>query len=170
MTNVAILTLITNAGWQTGPGHSALAFSGVIWSFEDAKISRGSGWKTFAPRKYIEVNAFRPIIVQELNDKVPAAKVLEYCTKSHTKGDGYFYAGVCSSLVAEALAYATGRTFNPNIGFDYPDDVAKLAKKRGYVKKGYYVPASAETAKMKERREEDFSDLPADSTPGFLKW
>lgn len=165
MKKVALLTFISNAGWDSGPGHSALVFPGVVWSFE------GKGWRKVKPLSYVTENAFRPMIVQELNHKVKAQKVHDHVMK--TMFDDYLFAGVCSSLCIDAISYGAYNTpdqLNANFGYDFPDAVALLVKKRKLVEEAYYVPATKETAKMKERREEDFSDLKPRKTATFVSW
>jgi hypothetical protein len=131
-----LLTLVTNSGGN-GPGHSAMAVDDIVYSFENigdwfSIQTENSGWKASAYDKYLEQNAFRPVIIQILNEKVNPYKVESFIKRSKGADDDYLTSGVCSSLCASAIN--AGVTFGFDCkGIDTPKKVYDLARKKGIV-------------------------------------
>ncbi|MGH7303682.1 MAG: hypothetical protein ACRELZ_10350 [Candidatus Rokuibacteriota bacterium] len=107
--------------------------------------SENSGWSAFAYAKYLEKNAFRPVIIQVLSEKVDPYKVEKFIKRSQGVDDDYLTSGVCSSLCASAIN--AGVTFGFDCkGIDTPKKVYDLARKKGHRHRG---------ASSLERRRQD---------------
>jgi len=133
--SVTLITCVTNAA-GIGPGHSALAINGTVYSFQDASNygSSGSGWLVIGLKKYLGQNEHRPVILQELTSAISVGKVLQYINKSRADDDDYGSSGVCSSQAASAIESGYASSFN-TWGIDKPYEIYQLAKKKGIVKK-----------------------------------
>ena len=135
----SILTCVTNAG-GVGPGHTAISIGDTVYTFENWKdwfskaTDEKSGWLEFPFGKYLEANAHRPVIIQELTSKVNSQKARKYIQSSKASDADYLSSGVCSSLVANAVNAAWSGWFDP-IGVDTPYKVYHLAKITGIVVK-----------------------------------
>lgn len=130
---VTLITCVTNAG-GVGPGHSAIAINGTVYSFEQAgDIGSGSsGWLVVSLNRYLSMNTHRPVILQELTDQVSEGKALKYITQSISEDDDYLGSGVCSSQAASAIDAAYSGDFN-TWGVDKPYEIYQLAKELGIV-------------------------------------
>ena len=108
----AILTLVSNvAGY--GPGHSAIVALDKVYTFEAIAGFYGDSWLIVDVREYLNRNTHRPVVVQELNDKVDLQKVMKYVSGSMGSDHDFLGSGVCSSQVAHAISAATSQSFNP---------------------------------------------------------
>ena len=128
--SVSIITCVTNFGSGMGAGHSCLAVSGTVFTFENILgfIPGGaSGWNSFSLPKYLEMNRDRPVFIQKLYGIVKPGMVLDYISTSISRDDLYGFSGVCSSQTANAIQYAWGKNFDPS-GIDSPYAVYLLAK------------------------------------------
>ena len=133
---LTILTCVTN-GAGCGPGHTAIVLDDTVYSFENTGdwFSSGagaSGWITAKLDAYLKKNEKRPVLLQELSEKVKPGPVEAYIKKSIADDDDYLSSGVCSSLVASAVNAGFTAGFNP-FGVDTPWSVYHLAKKKGIV-------------------------------------
>ena len=134
---LTILTCVTN-GAGCGPGHTAIVIDDLVYSFENAGdwFSKGgnnaSGWITAKLADYLKKNEKRPVLLQELNEKVRPGPVEAYIKKSIAEDDDYLSSGVCSSLVASAINAGYSAGFNP-FGVDTPWKVYHHAKQKGIV-------------------------------------
>ena len=134
---VTILTCVTN-GAGCGPGHTAIVLDDTVYSFENVGdwFSKGgnnaSGWVTAKMADYLKKNEARPVLLQELSEKVRPQPVEDYIKKSIASDDDYLSSGVCSSLVASAVNAGFTAGFNP-FGVDTPRNVYHLAKQKGIV-------------------------------------
>lgn len=164
---VAILTPVGNPayGWQTGPGHTALAADGYVYSFEGAGYFNPSrsGWNIYTVAEYIDRQR-RPVVVQELDmNTVRASAVMSGIHWSMTRDEEWLVSatpGVCSSAVAQAIDWGIrerfepavteadlARTMNPAMlkaarffgNTDTPLSVYRTAKDLGIVKREYYI-------------------------------
>ena len=175
---IAILTCVSNVS-GVGPGHSALVVGDMVWTFEQMKGPMDSGWLIIDLKSYLKKNEHRPVVVQELSEKVNPSKALRYVSKSISRDDDYATSGVCSSQVASAIEAGTVETkvkFNPK-GIDTPRNVYLLAKRRGLVKRTYYYWPGAGglgdfvRAHLLGRMESEYADVPL-SMPnaGIATW
>ncbi|MFT5523424.1 MAG: hypothetical protein ACI9G1_005641 [Pirellulaceae bacterium] len=132
--SVILITCVTNAG-GFGPGHSALAINGTVYSFQETSNygSSGSGWLVIGLDKYLSQNEERPVILQELTSAVDSGKVLQYINKSRADDDDYATSGVCSSQAASAIESGYSSSFN-TWGIDKPYEIYQLAKDKGIVR------------------------------------
>ncbi len=172
--HIAILTLVSNFGGK-GPGHTAIVISSSVYSFEDPLGDKHSWLKMPIPT-YLEKNAHRPVIVQELIGwQVTAKDSLSYIHKSMNSEDIYILSGVCSSQVASAVEAGIGQSFNPK-GADTPDKVYRLAKWRGIVKREYYFwPGkdrihAHDRARLEDRMDNDYYEVPPAQPDSIMTW
>ena len=133
---VTILTCVTN-GAGCGPGHTAIVLDETVYSFENTGdwFSSGagaSGWITAKLDDYLKKNEKRPVLLQELSEKVKPGPVEDFIKKSIADDDDYLSSGVCSSLVASAVDAGFTGSFNP-WGVDTPWKVYHLARQKGIV-------------------------------------
>lgn len=135
---IAILTLVGNLKNGEGPGHSAIAVLRDVWSFEDfTQLFYGDSWLIISVKNYLHKNEWRPVVVQELNEKVSISGVLGYVGRSIQQDDDYGSSGVCSQQVAYAIDEGTASSFNPK-GVDTPFRVYNQVKKQGILKRSYF--------------------------------
>lgn len=172
---LAILTIISNIK-GVGPGHSAIVAGNDIYTFEELAGAKGDSWVIVNVSRYLKQNEHRPVVVQELNDKVSFTNVMQYLMQSIQHDDDYGTSGVCSSQVASAIDAGTLHKFNPT-RIDTPREVYVLAKNQGLVKRSYYIwPGSGKLGDtvryfILERLEKEYADVttivPSD---GIMSW
>lgn len=172
---IAILTLISNAK-GVGPGHSAIVAGNNVYTFEELAGIRGDSWIIINVSKYLKKNGHRPVVVQEVNEKVNFKKVMNYLAHSIQRDDDYLTSGVCSSQVAAAIDAGMNQKFNPT-RIDTPRKVYMLAKTKGIVKRSYYywpgAPALGDYARyfLVERMERDYADVTSlVPNDGIISW
>jgi len=137
---IAILTCVSNV-MGAGPGHSAVVAYDSVYSFETVPWQNtfNDGWNIFKIGKYLEHNAGRPVVIQELTQLVDLERVMRRVRTSMQNDDDYLGlpSGVCSTQVARALNAGTVQKFDPK-GIDTPYGVFKHATALGLVNRSYY--------------------------------
>jgi hypothetical protein len=137
----ALLTCITNAG-GLGPGHSCLAIDGYVYTFErvgGAWLRPDSGWLQIRTKDYLDRNAHRPVVVQELDPaRTDATAIHDYITLSDAEDADYLSSGLCSQQAAKALSAGLGVSVDP-WGLDSPYRIYSFVKHSGCVAKSYYT-------------------------------
>jgi hypothetical protein len=168
---VAILTLVSNAAGY-GPGHSAIVVQGTVYSFEQIKGPFGDSWLVMPVKEYLAINEHRPVLVQELSEKVSAPDVVRYIENSANADDDYATSGVCSSQVGSAIEEGWGQPFNPS-GPDTPASIFEMAKNKGIVSRTYsYWPGKdalpdSVKKRLTERLKKEYPGLAADPADGI---
>ena len=164
---VTLLTLVSNHNGY-GPGHSAVAIDGTVYSFEDIGNigSDGSGWISMSLAKYLKKNAFRPVILQQLTSAVDPGKALQFINNSIANDDDYLGSGVCSSGAAGAIEAGYGKSVN-TLGVDRPYEIYQLVKKLGIVasERTEWADKATIDAGARERCQSLLDQLAAGSAP-----
>ncbi len=175
---IAILTLVSNVK-GSGPGHSAIVASGKTTSrvatFEE--IGGATAWVILDTKTYLHQNRHRPVVVQELNEKVRPLDVVGYVLRSMKRLEGYMSSGVCSTQVAWAIDAGTVKKFEPK-GIDTPRQVYLLVKHQGLVKSTYYYWPGASASvlgdtfsKLQNKLATDYAGVPeAAPSAGVASW
>lgn len=167
---LAIMTCITNGG-GVGPGHTAVIVGDTVYSFENAGDwfsvrTESSGWITMDAQEYIDKNAARPVVLQDINEQVNRSKVLRYIFGSMETDMDYLSSGVCSSLVCSAIEAGYTGSFNPP-GVDTPYKTFHLANKKGIVRGTSVTWADRDTissgnrSRIQEKVKSDYPSLVA---------
>lgn len=138
----ALLTCVTNVA-GVGPGHSALALDGYVYTFERVSgawlVPGGSAWLQIPVRDYLAANTHRPVIVQELDvARADATAMREYIVESDLADADYGSSGVCSQQAASALSAGLDLQVNP-IGLNSPYRIYRHLKHTGAVSRSYHT-------------------------------
>jgi hypothetical protein len=179
---IAVLTLVSNVK-GSGPGHSAIVASGKtsskVATFEEigGSATTGTAWMIIDTKTYLLKNKHRPVVVQELNEKVRPLDVMDYVLRSMKRLEGFLSSGVCSMQVALAIDAGTVGEFNPK-GVDTPHKVYLLIKHRGLEKSTYhYWPGASASAlgdafsKLQNKMATDYAGVPqAAPNAGVASW
>lgn len=132
MSRVTLVTCVSNGG-GIGPGHSAIAIDGTLYTFEELNYGgNSSAWVTFPVSSYLANNTHRPVILQRLTSAVNATQSLTYIQNSINNDDDYVGSGVCSSQAASAIEAGYSGEFN-TVGIDKPYEIYQLAKEKSIV-------------------------------------
>jgi hypothetical protein len=179
---IAVLTLVSNVK-GSGPGHSAIVASGKtsskVATFEEigGAATTGTAWMIIDTKSYLLKNTHRPVVVQELNEKVRPLDVMGYVLGSMKRREGFLSSGVCSTQVARAIDAGTVKEFDAK-GIDTPRQVYLLIKHRGLAKSTYYYwPAASESelgdafSTLQNRMATDYAGVPeAALNAGVASW
>ena len=138
----ALLTCVTNSN-GIGPGHSAVVVDDYVYTFEQVAgawlVPGRSGWLQIKTVDYLNINTWRPIVVQELDPaRTDATAIHTYITVSDSEDADYGWSGVCSHLAAEAISAGLDRRINP-VGLNAPAPVYTAVKNSGSVSASYYT-------------------------------
>jgi hypothetical protein len=131
---IAILTTVGNLAWHYGPGHTALAVDGTVYSFEFPHFRVSTVQAYFARPDIIQ----RPVVVQELDcQMLDASAVLDYL-RYQVEDDIYFIRhNWCSYQAAMALKHGNEQ-FEPE-GIDTPWEVYNRARQLGMTTRTYFI-------------------------------
>lgn len=145
---IAIPTTVGNVSWHYGPGHTAMAVDGTVYSFEFPHFKVGPVKAYFARPDVIQ----RPIVVQELNcGMLDTSSVLDYLR--HMVDDNIYFVrhNWCSYQAAMALKHGK-ETFEPE-GIDTPWEVYNRANQLGLATRTYFIwdPSKTPAADLADR-------------------